>query len=230
MLVSHNTLTERGFSISVVDLPSGTVIERIWGVQGLVTGFASARLYVYVAALGVRRPDFLYLYRIDLRTLQLEELYRIPKTEYRWEIDVHENRLYITYVRGHKGTAPPLVELMDTQTGRITQKWNSFAIDFHRFTEGVVVEKDNAYGPVMLPDGSFGIAVLETKSGSLNRLLLHSSDPCSVVGIRHGYLICTVSQNGNGANRLTVVFYNIRRDTTEYSVSINNHSFEEASR
>jgi hypothetical protein len=84
--VTHNVLTSSGFPLSVIDTKSKKVVKQIHNIYGLRTDLVQGGNYVYLAALGVNNTDYLYLYKIDTHTDMAEEIYRVKKTNYRWEL------------------------------------------------------------------------------------------------------------------------------------------------
>ncbi len=227
LYISHNTLTSKGFSISVVDTVSKRLIKRIQGIQGIVTGLALDQKSVYIAAVGVRRPDFLYLYRICTETDTLEEIYRAPKTFYRWEISTYRNLLYLTYVRGANGEAPPLIEVMDLGSHQIVDRW-TFSSEIRRILEQLSFYETSAYALVMCRDGDHGIAVFDPESGKIKRVLPLRQAPSRIIGIHNNCLVYTASPQVAGVKGIALHFYQIDQATEIHSVNIQNQFLEEA--
>ncbi len=65
--VTHQTLTEKGFSLSVVDLPRERLRTTLDGVKGIRTDIDACNVGVFLATVGVRQHDYLLprLYRIE---------------------------------------------------------------------------------------------------------------------------------------------------------------------
>lgn len=125
--VTHNALTDEGFSVSVIDTEQKKLIHEIKGIGGLRTDLLESGGFVYLAARGVRQQDYLhlYLYRIDAEVDRLEEIYRYSQAGYYWLMAASPQSLFICYLATAKSGLEDMIEVMDLDTLRIVRRIDS---------------------------------------------------------------------------------------------------------
>lgn len=122
--VSHNSLTSRGFTLSVVDLRKRSLSGQIVGIAGLRTAMAEAAGHIYLTAMGVGRENRFdgYLYDIDTATDSLRELRHEPARTIAWRLLSDGRFFYLfSFTRG-AAPAVPLLEVIDPATGRTVRR------------------------------------------------------------------------------------------------------------
>ncbi len=115
--VTHHTLTEHGFTLSVVDTRAGRLLTEIEGLPGLRTGLAQSDSHVYLATVSVEGPRVLTLLRIDPRTDRPEEMRSLRDEEHVWSLAVSGQTLYVLWQPLPGSSGESRIELIDLETG-----------------------------------------------------------------------------------------------------------------
>lgn len=219
--ITHNVLTHRGFSISVVDTVDKTYIKKIDGIMGLHTSFAQYGDSVYHAALGVRRPDYLYLYEIDTRTDMNRELYRVIKTDYRLELSIYRGQLYISYICGKNRDAPPLIESMDLETKKIRLRIGPDQLgDIEKIVEGVTFYQGIGVLPCMVKEGRYGIAFFDPQRGKVFDVIAIPGSIEHIVGIKENILVYSNKTSDKGKTAISLHFFSMKERKEVKAINI----------
>lgn len=209
--VTHHTFTPQGFWLSVIDTSTKKLRDIIKHINGLRTGLAYVDGFVYLATIGVGRPDNLYLYQINTRNDTLKEIYRIPKTDYHWKISVLGNSLYICHINMPNKNSAPLIEIMDLEKKKITRNINDSELKGIKEIAGkMTFVKDQGFLPCRKPEGGYGIALFNPHSGCVEKVLDVSSPIYRIIGIKDDALFYIDNPASAGKNGISLYFYNLR--------------------
>lgn len=210
--VTHHTLTPQGFWVSVVNTYKKKFITAIKHIYGLRTDLAYGNGFVYLATIGVGRPDNLYLYQIDTRSDRLKEIYRVTKTDYHWKISVLDDRLYICRTNMPNKNPDPLIEIMDLEKRKIIKTiTNSDLQGVKEIIGKITFVKDQAFLPCRTLDGGYGIALFNPHSGSMEKILDVSSHIYQIIGIKGDTLFYIDNPAQVGKEGISLYFYNLRK-------------------
>ena len=208
--VTHHTLTARGFWISVADTSQKKLVKIIKDIWGLRTGLAYGHGFVYLAAIGVGRPDNLYLYQINSQNDRLKEIYRVPKTDYSWKISVLGNSLYLCHLNMPDKSLAPMIEIMDLERKKIIQTLNTSKL------KGVkkILGKITFYGkrgffPCLRTDGHYGLALFNPQLGRVEKVFKVISPIHKIIGLRDDFLFYIDTPAGAGKKEISLYFYNL---------------------
>lgn len=219
--VTHHTLTPQGFLVSVVDTSEKKLKKTIKNIYGLRTGLTYGNGFVYLATIGVGRPDNLYLYQINTQNDKLKEIYRIPKTDYHWKISVFGNELYLCHINMPNKSLAPMIEIMNLEKKKITRTINAANLKGIKEIIGkITFVKDKAFLPCRTPYGGYGIALLNPHSGSVERILDVISHIYRIIGIKDDTLFYIDSPASAGKNGISLYFYNLRERKEVKIISI----------
>jgi hypothetical protein len=220
--ITHNVLTSRGFFISVVDTLEKRYLKRIDGILGLYTSSAQYGSSIYFAALGVKRPDYLYIYRIDTGTDKLYEIYKTLKTDYRWELSIYGDRLYINYVCGKNRNAPPLIEVMDLDTEKIISRIGSDQLgNVTKILNGMIFSDGIGVFPCILENSRYGIALLDARNGQVLDTIPLTGSIDQLIGIKGDTLVFSDKDLSQGGTKTSIHFFNIKKREEVKAVDIN---------
>jgi hypothetical protein len=220
--ITHNALNSRGFFISVVDTLEKRYLKRIEGIMGLYTSYAQHGSSIYFAALGVKPPDYLYLYRIDTDTDKLYEVYKTLKTDYRWELSVYGDRLYISYVCGNNRNAPPLIEAMDLDKEKIISRISSDQLgNVSKIRDGMIFSKGTGVFPCILKNSRYGIALLDSQNERVLDTIPVNGSIDQFIGINGETLVFSDKDLSQGGNKTSIHFFNIKKREEVKAVNIN---------
>ena len=220
--VTHTTLTADGFLLSVVDTNSKRYVGNMNGIQGLVTGLAYRRPYLYLAASGVRRPGHLYLYRIDTNNDTLVELYRRPRGFYRWEIAFHNEKLVLVRASGPWAveSAAPRVELYDPDTEEVSPLAGPERFpDIHELTGPAWIEGDRLLVPGRGQRGR-GVAVLDLRGDSHAAFVPIAGGVSEIVALRGDRLVYLDGLFTTGQRGRSLYFYDLEAQRESARISI----------
>lgn len=208
--VTHHTLTSRGFWLSVVDTSKKKIKKTIKDIWGLRTGLAYGNGFVYLATIGVERPDNLYLYRIDTRNDRLEEIHRVPKTDYAWKISFFKNRLYICHINMPKRSSSPMIEVLDLKKKAITRVIKDSQLDGVKEIRGrITFAGDRGLFPCQTEDGGSGIAMFDPLSGRVAKVLKVCGHIYRIIGIREETLFYINSPAEAGKKGISLYFFSL---------------------
>lgn len=117
--VTHQTLTAKEFSLSVVDLARGRLRTVLDGVKGIRTDIGTCGSAVFLATVGVRPKDYLLprLYRIEKHGKALSLLAEGSTTRVVWSVACLEGRLFVLEAPTKSGSGPGRLFEMDPRTG-----------------------------------------------------------------------------------------------------------------
>lgn len=220
--VTHTTLTADGFLLSVVDTNRKRYVGNMKGIQGLVTGLAYRRPYLYLAASGVRRPGHLYLYRIDTVNNTLVELHRRPSGFYRWEIAFHNERLVLVRASGPWAveSAAPRVELYDPHSKGIRPVAGPERFpDIHELTGPAWIEGDRLLVPGRGQRGR-GVAVLDLHGDSHASFVPIAGGVSRIVALRGDRLVYLDGLFTTGQRGRSLYFYDLEAQRELARISI----------
>jgi len=208
--VTHHTLTPRGFWVSVVDTSKKKVVKIIKDVWGLRSGLAYGNGFVYLATIGVGRPDNLYLYQINTRNDHLEEIYRVPKTDYSWKISVLENSLYICHLNMPDKSLAPMIEIMDLERKKIIQTLNTSELKGVKKILGkITFDKERGFFPCLRTDGHYGLALFNPHSARVEKVFKVIGHIYRIIGIKDDVLFYIDNPAGAGKKGISLYFYNL---------------------
>ncbi|UCB45446.1 MAG: hypothetical protein JSV25_14750 [Spirochaetota bacterium] len=220
--ITHNVLTNRGFFLSVVDTVENKFLKQINGIMGLHTSFTHDEDSIYLAALGVRRPDYLYLYKIETSTDRIKEIYKVEKTDYRWEIAVYKEQLYISYICGKNRSAPPMIEVMDLKTKKINARIGSERLGkIEKILDTVTFLQGMGLFPCILDDGQYAIAFLDPQNIKIEDFLTVTGTIDRIIGIKGGILVYSGKSPDQGGKETILHFYNLKERKEVKAINMN---------
>ncbi|MBN2324950.1 MAG: hypothetical protein JXQ30_14565 [Spirochaetes bacterium] len=220
--ITHNLLTSRGFFVSVADTREKKLVKRIDGIMGLYTSSTLYGSSIYLAALGVKRPDYIYIYRIDTETDTLHEIHKALKTDYRWELSVYGDRLYISYVCGKNRDAPPLIEVMDLDTEKIVSRIRSDQLrNISKVKDGMIFSEGVGVFPCVLKDSFYGICLLDARNGQVLDTIPVNGPIDRFIGIKGETLVFSTKELSRGGDTISIHFFDIKKREEVKAVEIN---------
>ena len=207
--ITHTTLTRNGFSLSVVDFQEKTVVRQINGIQGLVTDMEQWGPYVYLTALGVRRPSIIYLYRIDTRDNSLHELLHAPAKSHYWQLSIHGDNIYLCAISGDIDPVAS-IDVLDLRNGRIIDTLSKMRLDgVARILEAIYFFGEIGYFPCRKQNGQPAIGVFSVSSNSLRDFLPVAGNVATIIGIQDNYLLYRDSSLTAGKEGVRLYFYDL---------------------
>jgi hypothetical protein len=116
--ITHHTITDRGFTVSVVDTRTRSLVSELAGVAGFRTDLAQAAGGVFLATLGLSGQDYgiARLYRIDTKTDRLQELARASERGWYWKVAVNPPYLFLYCLARPESGLKPRIEVRDLGT------------------------------------------------------------------------------------------------------------------
>lgn len=123
--VTHQSRTKDGFTLSVVDTRSRSLLRELPGIAGLHTDLAQAAGAVFLAAEGASVEDsrFSYLYRVDAAGTRISEVLRFEDAGYFWKLAADGDRLYLGYLPTREDPRLGRVEVRDARTLGLVGSW-----------------------------------------------------------------------------------------------------------
>jgi hypothetical protein len=139
-----------------------------------------------------------------------EEIYRVKKTNYRWELALYNEFLFICNISGKKQPSPPYIEVMDLASGKIIKK-NRFdsSTGITRIIEKPYISGDQAFIACLLKDGAYGIAKMNPKDGSIDEILPVQGQIDKIINITDDILVYSDSLIKAGTNGMSLSFYDL---------------------
>lgn len=219
--VTHHTLTPRGFWVSVIDTLKKKFKGTIKDIWGLRTGLAYGNGFVYLATIGVGRPDNLYLYQINTRNDHLKEIYRVPKTDYSWKISVIGNFLYICRINTPNRLLAPVIEAMDLKKKEIIHIIRASELKGVKEIIGkITFTGKRGFFPCHRTDGSYGIALFNPQSGRVEKVLKVSGHIYRIIGLKDDVLFYIDNPAGVGKKGISLYFFNLKQGKEVKIISI----------
>jgi hypothetical protein len=218
--VTHHTLTQEGFWVSVVDTAGKKLLEPIKQIVGLRSDLEAGGRCVYLATVDVRPPYELYLYAIDTGQDVAQILLReIPK-DYRFRLGCRGDRLYIcrTGPIGTGGFVP--IEVMDTESGAVVERIQADRLrPIKSITGKMAFSGQYAYLPCLFGQDDPGLARLGLPDLELDRVFRMSGAVWNILGFHEDIVVFT-SPDNTGTGSVILIFYNLREEREVRRVSI----------
>lgn len=210
--VTHHTLTDEGFWISVIDTNTRELKGIIKNISGLRTNMALGNKSVYLATIGIDKEDYLYLYQINSQNDRIEEIYRVPKSGYHWKISVLDGFLYMCRINKPKLHADPMIEVMDLEKKKITKtRPPSRLKGIRRIIEKITFLENQGFIPCQLANGSYGIAVFNPSLGEVTEILKTRDQIYRIIGVKDNILFYIDNPAQKGKEGISLYFYSLTK-------------------
>lgn len=207
--VTHHTVTAGGFSVSVIDTYRKKLIKQIQPISGLRTDLAYGDGFVYLATEGVGSDVYLHLYEIDTRNDRRQEIYREPKSNFSWRVSVHGNALVVCRVYRSAPADSTRMLVLDRSTKKVLQNVNADELPGIKILGRMVFVHEQGFLPYSLPEGRYGIAVLDTEGLRIQDLLPVTGKVYRIIGVRENLLIYMDHPLGSGKRGSSLFFYDM---------------------
>jgi hypothetical protein len=201
--VTHHTLTDRGFTVSIVDLQAERYRGRIVDIHGLRTDLTADDRFVYLACVGVGRPDSIYLYEIDTRTDRCRRILGRPKTDHAWRCTVDSGLVYLVRVGLAGRSVPPEIEVIDPTTGASLRTITDLS-GVSELCGGLTFFRDYALLPCRTGEGTAAVCQLDRGLTRVVRLLALPAPIDGMVGVAGWTLVYTT-----GTPTKQICFYDL---------------------
>lgn len=219
--VTHHTLTNEKFWISIIDTNTKEFKGIIKNISGLRTSMAIGDDSAYLATIGVEKEDYLYLYQINSRDDRIEEIYRVQKTGYHWKISVLDGYLYMCRICKPELQADPIIEVMDLEKKTIVKTIPPSRLKgIRRIIEKVTFLGNQGFFPCRLTNGSYGIAVFNASLGEVTEVLNVRGQVYRIIGLKDDVLFYVDNPAQQGEKGVSLYFYSLHKRKEVKNINI----------
>ena len=205
--VTHQSPAKEGFTLTVVDTRSRSLLRELPGIAGLHTDLAQAAGLVYLAAEGASSEDsrFSYLYQVDAAGTRIREVLRFEDAGYFWKLAADGDRLYLGYLPTREDPRLGRVEVRDARTMDLLGRWDK--------APGPLRGLYAAAGQVLLfcgaGDGSTELLLLDPLLRAAPQVRRLPGPVGRVLGIPGGTLVYLDYPSEAGNRDMSVRFYGL---------------------
>jgi hypothetical protein len=218
--VTHHTLTQEEFWVSVVDTWAKKLLEPIKQIVGLRSDLEAGERCVYLATVDVRPPHELYLYAIDTEQDVARILLREVPKDYRFRLACMGDRLYICRTGPIEFAGFIPIEVMDTESGAIVKRIDADRLrPISRITGKMAFSGRYAYLPCTLGQDDPGLARLVLPDLELERVFPMPGAVCTILGFHEDIVVFT-SPDNTETGSIVLIFYSLREEREVRRVSI----------
>ncbi|KPJ87066.1 MAG: hypothetical protein AMS17_09625 [Spirochaetes bacterium DG_61] len=207
--ITHHTLTHEGFMVSVVNTRKKRVEKEIKHINGLRTDLIYHDPYVYLAAIGVKENDYLYLYRIDTKRDRLEEMYREPLAEYVWRMAAKNDLIYLCHINRGAYESVPIVEVFATSTRKIVKTFTLSDSGIAKVIGRIELEGERLLVPCITERETLGIAFIDIQNGEVEKIFPLQGKPYRILGTRRETLVYIDNPMDKGREGVSLYFFDL---------------------
>jgi len=143
----------------------------------------------------------------------------VPKEDYFWKISYNSDSLYICHLNLPKKSAAPIIEVMDIAKKTVCRTTNELP-GIKEILDRVTFDKNRAFLPCFTADDNYGIAMLDTYSIKVIKILHVTGAIYRIIGIKDDILIYIDNPARTGDKGMSLYFYDLREEKEVKTINI----------